>query len=353
VSVSVAELIGCGRAELEATHGAHLTGAHRRALDALTACRSEACGTSDFACPQCAHTVHCPRSCAHRSCPVCQHHLGVAWLERQQAKRLPVAYFLVTFTLPAALRALAYRNPRVVYHALFQAGAETLQTFATNHPKLQGRLGATAVLHTHNRRLDYHPHAHFIVPALAVDTRRRQWRRLDARYLANGRALACVFRAKLLARLRNAALDLPDELPKRWVAHCTRVGNGAPALQYLARYLYRGVVRERDIVHFDRARRLVTVRYHDAKAKQWRTRTLALVDFLFQLMVHVLPPGLRRVREYGLLHHNARRLRALLQLLLQVRLPPSANNRARTMTCPQCGAPMRFVCVHPPVPHGA
>jgi len=260
---------------------------------------------------------------------------------------------MVTFTLPAALRPVAYRHPRVVYHALFQAGAETLQTFAQNHPKLQGRLGATAVLHTHNRRLDYHPHAHFIVPALAVDIRRRQWRCLQSRYLANGRALACVFRARLLARLRAAQLDLPDDIPPRWVAHCTRVGNGAPALKYLARYLYRGVVRERDIVHFDRAQRLVTVRYHDAKAEAWRTRTLALVEFLFQLMVHVLPPGLRRVREYGVLHHNARRLRALLQLLLHVRLPPPGDHRRPPMCCPQCATPLRFVRFHPPVRHGA
>lgn len=353
MSVSVAELIGCGRAELEATHGAHLTGAHRRALDALVACRTDACGTSDFACPQCAHSVQHPRSCAHRSCPVCQHHLGVAWLKRQHAKLLPVSYFMVTFTLPAALRPLACRNPRVVYHALFQAGAETLQTFAMNHSKLQGRIGAAAVLHTHNRRLDYHPHVHFIVPALAVDTRRRQWRRLDSRYLANGRALACVFRAKLLARLRAAGLELPDDIPPRWVAHCTRVGNGAPALKYLARYLYRGVIRESDIVHFDRARRLVTVRYHHAKSGQARTRTLALVEFLFQLMVHVLPPGLRRVREYGLLHHNARRLRALLQLLLRLRLPALADTRRPSMCCPQCGTPLRLVRVNPPVRHRA
>jgi len=353
MSVSVAELIRCGRDELEAAHGAHLTPQHRRALDALERCRTGECGSNEFTCIECAYSVQQARSCSHRSCPGCQHHLGVAWLERQQARLLPVSYFMVTFTLPSALRPLAYCNPRIVYDPLFQAGDETLQTFAKNHQKLKGRLGVCVVLHTHNRGLDYHPHAHFIVPGLAVDTRRRLWRRLEKPYFANGRALACVFRAKLLERLREAKLELPADLPQRWIAHCDHVGNGLPALKCLSRYLYRGVVRERDILHFDRDSRLVTVRYKDAKSKEFRTRTLPLVDFLFQLMVHVLPPRLHRVREYGFLHHNARRLRTLLQLLLRVCLPAPGQSRRPPLLCPNCGVALRFIRFHPPAWHPA
>ncbi|WP_428835667.1 transposase [Shewanella xiamenensis] len=34
---------------------------------------------------------------------------------------------------------------------------------------------------------------------------------------------------------------LPHQSPSKWVVDCQFVGKGAPALQYLSRYLYRGV----------------------------------------------------------------------------------------------------------------
>ena len=54
------------------------------------------------------------------------------------------------------------------------------------------------------------------------------------------KALAKVFRAKLLAALAAAGLTLPACYPEQWVADCKSVGSGAKALIYLGRYLYRG-----------------------------------------------------------------------------------------------------------------
>ena len=42
---------------------------------------------------------------------------------------------------------------------------------------------------------------------------------------------------------RRAGIALPTGLPKQWIVHCTRVGHGLPALQYLSRYLDRGVIQ--------------------------------------------------------------------------------------------------------------
>jgi len=53
----------------------------------------------------------------------------------------------------------------VVYDLLLRCGWETLSTFSRNDRQLQGTPGAIAVLHTSTRRLEYHPHAHFVVPA--------------------------------------------------------------------------------------------------------------------------------------------------------------------------------------------
>lgn len=213
---SLSELIEIGTPALLAEHGAHLTAHQRRALAAMRDCQTGALGVTAMACSEWGETHRCLRSCGHRSCPRCQHHAAEAWLERQRAKLLPVRYYMATFTLPAALRPIAYRHPKAVYDALFTAAIATLKTFGMNHNGLRGEIGATAVLHTHTRRLDYHPHVHVVVPGCAIDPRRRQWRKLKGKYLFNGKALARVFRAKCLAALA-AGVELPESLPQRWV----------------------------------------------------------------------------------------------------------------------------------------
>ncbi len=71
-----------------------------------------------------------------------------------------------------------------------------------NHKSLDGQLGMTGVLHTHSRRLDYHPHVHFVVPGGGINTRRREWRKLKGKYLFNSNNLARIFRGRLLKALK-------------------------------------------------------------------------------------------------------------------------------------------------------
>jgi hypothetical protein len=84
--------------------------------------------------------------------------------------------FFLTFTLPKELRALAWQEQRSLYSLMIQCSWETVKTFTQNDPKLKGNAGAIAVLHTHSRRLDYHPHVHLVMPAAAIDADKRLWR---------------------------------------------------------------------------------------------------------------------------------------------------------------------------------
>ncbi len=102
------------------------------------------------------------------------------------------------------------------------------------------------VLHTHSRRLDYHPHVHVVMPVAAIDTEKRLWRtkrskknqrKTQAGYLFNHKALAKVFRAKLLEAIRQAGLELPHRYPQTWVVDCKSVGSGQKALIYQGRCL--------------------------------------------------------------------------------------------------------------------
>lgn len=316
---------------------------HRAALAAIGRCRTPAAGELHLHCRDCAQEVYRPLSCGHRSCPKCQHHEASQWLERQQAKLLPVDYFMVTFTVPRELRVLAWQHQKTVYACLFASATETLKAFGLNPKHLGGQLGMTAVLHTHSRRLDYHPHVHIIVPGAGVDPRRRQWKKKRGKYLFNAVALARVFRGKLLAALRAASLPVPAT-PSQWVVDCTRVGRGKPALLYLSRYLYRGVISEKDIIANREGQ--VTFRYTDSRSGQVRTRTLPGAEFLWLVLQHALPRGFRRVRDYGFLHGNAKRLLALVQLILQVTLEPQARRSRPVFTCPSCRSPMRIIARH-------
>ena len=160
------------QAKFEASYGARLTAHQRHALNAIRACRSGHYGEAHWRCGACGTEQRCAHSCGHRNCHRCQNHQTSRWLDRQSAKLLPLQYFMVTFTLPYELRAVARQHPVSVYGALFQCARSTLHTFAANDPSLGPELGLTAVLHTHSRRLDYHPHVHVVLPAGCLNRQR-------------------------------------------------------------------------------------------------------------------------------------------------------------------------------------
>ena len=158
---------------------------------------------------------------------------------------------MVTFTLPRELRSLAKNHQKTCYNLLMQCARSTLLTFANNHQELAGELGMTMVLHTHTRRLDYHPHVHIVVPAVALNKRRKQCSKLSGKYLFNNFNLAKVFRARFIDAIKDDGLSVPVDLSKNWVADCRHVGQGLPAIKYLSRYLYRGAISEKNIINMN------------------------------------------------------------------------------------------------------
>jgi hypothetical protein len=312
-----------------------------RAIGAIQRCRTPDSGEMLLACTDCGGQLRHPQSCGHRSCPKCQNHEASQWLDRQQAKLLPVEYFMVTFTLPRQLRTLAWRHQTTLYKLLFTTAVSTLKDFGLNPKQLGADIGMTAVLHTHSRRLDYHPHLHVIVPGGGVNKTTRQWKKTRGKFLFKQTALASVFRARLLAALKAADLVPPGNLPDRWVVDCKPVGKGAPALKYLSRYLYRGVISENNIVANQNGK--VTFKYIDSNTAQTRYRTLKGEDFLWLVLAHVLPKGFRRVRDYGFLHGNARKLLVLIQLTLKVMISIRPPRPRPLFKCPRCQSPMHIL----------
>jgi len=326
---------------LKARHSDLLLPGHLNAITAMLCCRTVNAGQIQLHCTHCASQTMQPRSCGHRSCPKCQNHEASLWLDRQRAKLLPVEYFMTTFTLPYELRSLAWHNQTVMYNLLFATAISTLKDFGLNPKHLGADIGLTAVLHTHSRRLEYHPHLHVIVPGGGVDRAKRQWKKKKGKYLFNEFALARVFRARFLAAIKAAGLTTPNPLPDKWVVDCRHIGKGQPALAYLSRYLYRGVISEKNIMANQTGK--VTFRYTEGKSGNTQYRTLKGEDFLWLVLQHVQPKGFRRVRDYGFLHGNAKKLLSLVQLVLRVMIEAHTPRPRPVFKCPRCQSPMHIL----------
>lgn len=323
--------------KLTQRYGQQLLPGQRKALDAILACRSH-CGSLIAQCHTCAQNQVIPLSCGHRNCPQCQSHLGEQWCQRQQEKLLPVTYFMVTFTLPYELRNVAWQHQHIVYECLCQAAAETLQTIGKNNHQMS--FGMSTVLHTHKRDKGYHPHVHVVLPGGGLSLDGQTWKTLPQKFLVNERALAKVFRGILLSKLIEQSIPFPSGLPKQWVAHIKNVGQGEKALEYLSRYLYRGIINEYDILNNHEGH--ITFRYRDSETQEFTNRTLPGETFLWYLLKHVLPRGFRRVRDYGFLHGNAKKTLLRIQQLLQVKLRKKVEDK-KALCCRTCQSIMTIV----------
>lgn len=319
-------------------YGKELHPAQIKTFKAMSRCRTAEAGELYVHCSQCSHSEWRPLSCGNRHCPRCQNHVTSRWIEKQQLKLLPVPYFMVTFTLPYELRSLAYRHQKTIYSLLFSCAVSTLKSFGLNNKELGAEIGTTMVLHTNSRQLNYHPHIHAVVPGGGIDRRLCQWKRVKTKYLFSYKALAKVFRARFLEGLIDAGLKPPSNIPAKWVVNCTEAGHGLSALKYLSRYLYRGVISEKNIISNQNGH--VCFSYIESKTGMTKYRTVKGEDFLHLLALHVLPSGFRRVRDYGFLHANAKRVRSLVQLILKVTISPVRMQPRPAYKCSCCKANM-------------
>ena len=323
---------------------------HYKAMDAIKKCRSRHSPKMLMQCENddCSYQKFIPHSCGHRHCPHCQNYETQRWIERQLQKQVPADYFMLTFTLRRNSGNLHGLKQRLVYRLMFDCVWAVLKTFCLNDKKLGGIPGAIAVLHTNSRELNFHPHIHIVMPAATIDKSRRLWSKKSGKYLFNHKALAKVFRAKMLDALSGNGLKLPRNYPKNWVVDCKHVGKGNKALVYLAQYLYRGVIKEKDILCFENGQ--VTFRCKNSKTKKYQTRTVSAVDFLWLVLQHILPRGFRRARDYGFFHSNSKKLIKIIQWMF--RLNPNSYipkiKKRKRMICSCCGSFMNIVLVRLP-----
>jgi hypothetical protein len=344
--LEVADIFRLHGPDYRAQFGNQMLPSHRRAMQDIETCRTASLGGQLYYCPQCQEQRYSYHSCKNRHCPKCQNDQANEWLAAQQSLLLPTHHFLVTFTLPAELRALARSNQKTIYNLLFRASSQALLQLAQDPRFVGARLGMVGVLHTWTRQLLYHPHVHYLVTGggLTADGR---WRSSRRDFLVPVKALSPIFRAKFRDQLKKTQLFAQVEtrvLRKDWVVHCEPVGSGAQAFQYLAPYIFRVAISNNRLRKLEQGQ--VTFSYKESATDQLRHCTLSAQEFIRRFLQHVLPPRFIKVRYYGLLSPAQRHL---LQKARQLLGPSTAKlKRAKptappTMHCPHCRLPLTLL----------
>jgi hypothetical protein len=376
-ALEVADIFRDHGAAWRSANAGHVSLDQLKVMSAIERCRTAALGGHVARCEDCAHTLIAYNSCRNRHCPKCQGAAAREWLAEREAELLPVPYFHVVYTLPAAIRDIAYQNKAVVYDLLFKASAETTLTIAADPKHLGARIGFISVLHTWGSALVHHPHVHMIVPGGGLSTDRSKWVACRPRYFLTAEVLSALFRRLFLQMLlaahaagrlhffgdhaalaEKAAFDAYLK-PLRnidWVVYAKRPFAGPKqVLRYLSRYTHRVAISNRRLISADENG--VTFRYKDYRldgSARYKTMTLPTDEFIRRFLIHVLPKGLHRIRHYGLLAKanraaNIARARVLLAAPSTSKQPepsePTATDEPRVLPrpCPCCGGRMIII----------
>ena len=234
-SPEVADVFRAHGAAWRKVNAGHLSLAQLKVMSAIETCRTAALGGHVERCEDCAHERISYNSCRNRHCPKCQAAAARQWLEDREAELLPVPYYHVVFTLPAAIGAVAIQNKAAVYDLLFRSAAETLTTIAADPKHLGARIGVTAVLHTWGSALTHHPHVHMIVPGGGLSFDGTRWVSSRSDFLVHVKVPARLFRGKIWRcswrRTAPASWGSSTRMPGRRQAHLQALHRPAAAHQ--------------------------------------------------------------------------------------------------------------------------
>jgi hypothetical protein len=313
-----------GPAWRDANRG-HVSLGQLKVMSAIESCRTAALGGHVARCENqdCGYTQIAYNSCRNRHCPKCQGAQAREWMKAREAELLPVPYFHVVFTLPAAISDIAYQNKAVIYDQLFAASREATLRIAADPKHLGARIGITAVLHTWGSAMTHHPHVHMIVPGGGLSPDGSRWIACKPAFFLPVRVLSKLFRRLMLeklaaahsagkltffgahAHLANAqtfALLLAPLRKTKWFVYAKRPFAGPKAvLAYLSRYTHRVAIANSRLIKADATSVTFKVKnYRVEGPARYTTMTLDTSEFIRRFLIHVLPKGFHRIRHYGI-----------------------------------------------------
>jgi len=345
----VADIIRTHGADFLESRGGLVSSAKKNVLHKLAVCRTAVLGGHTVECSHhCGFEKIAYNSCGNRHCPKCGAAARAEWLEAREQDLLPVEYFHIVFTIPAALAAIALQNKKVMYGILFEASAKTLKKIAADPEHLGAEIGFIGLLHTWGQNLQHHPHIHYVVPGGGLSADGERWISCPPGFFLPVRVLSKVFRGIFLELTRKAfAKDMltfqgclaPLNDPDAFAAHLAPTydtdwvvyakppfGGPGQVLKYLARYTHRVAISNHRLLSLKHGQ--VRFRWKDyAKGARQGVMELSATEFLRRFLHHVLPKGFVRIRHYGLLANPVRaRKLALCRALLGATDTPAKSD---------------------------
>jgi hypothetical protein len=320
-----------------------------RAMRDIVLCRTAELGGSIELCDHgCGYARISYHSCRNRHCPKCQSLQQARWLHRRMQRLLPTHYFHMVATLPHELNPLLLHNKEFLYNTLFRTASSAVLELAKGYERLAAHVGFTAVLHTWDQELQFHPHLHIVVTGGGLDPPQEKWISSKNSFLVPVRALSKLLRGKFLDSLEKAfhqhalrfspmTKNLQDPTAfqrfirklrrKKWVVYSKATLNRAQqAFSYLSRYTHRVAISNHRLLSCTHGN--VTFQARDNRSPgAHRTVTLTAQEFIRRFLLHVLPPGFVRIRHYGLMApRNAKtKLQHARRLILQMKHLPESE----------------------------
>jgi Zn finger protein HypA/HybF involved in hydrogenase expression len=340
---------------------------HQRVLSAIEHCRTIYLGGHIDKCDTCNHLRISYNSCRNRHCPKCQSINRERWIEDRQKDLLPATYFHVVFTLPQEINTYCLNYPKEVYDILFSASKETIETFSNDHKHLGAKTGMISILHTWGQNLSLHPHVHLIVPGGGITEdcpdSHQGWKhsKSNGSFLFPVKAMSIVYKNKFMEKLKlfletkNKPMEVSlrrNLYTKNWVVYAKQPFMGPKqVIEYLGRYTHKIAISNHRIKNVSDGKVSFTYKDYADKSKQ-KLMTLEAEEFLRRFCLHILPPGFRKIRHYGILSSRSKPKLRMQQMKMGI---VSANTQrqekiswqeiAKTKLgfdvekCPKCGSP--------------
>ena len=323
---------------------------HKKVIDAIINCRTEAYGVTFYKCESCGKVHSIYRSCCNRHCPVYENHKTKQWVLKQLQKELNCNYFMITFTVPQEIREFFLRNQKVAYSAFFKASSEAIKTAVGKSRIMKdGAPGFFGVLHTWGRQIQYHPHIHYVAPGGSLNTAPLSWNKTSKEFYLPIFQLSklCKEKFKRIAEKQNALQSIsPEVWDKEWNVNIQAVGSGRNTIKYLSRYVFKVAISDHRILKVQDRR--VYFKLKDRETSKVVVTSLDVLDFIKKYLLHVLPSGFMKVRYYGFMHPSF--FLDYDELRLIVEGLNSILNKAKIeilesvyLTCSSCGNAMKFM----------
>ena len=321
-----------------------INGELNKVARAIMNCKTGALGSNANICDDCGHIEIHHNSCRNRHCPNCQAISKELWIDARKSEVIDAPYYHVIFTVPAELNSLFFCNQKLIYSMFHKCVSQTLLELSADEKYLGAKPGIIQVLHTWGQKLDYHPHIHAIVAGGGL-SKFNIFKSGNSDFFIPVHVLSKKFRGKFLFLLREEYMNnnlvfsssnqylnnllafntfINSLYKKEWIPFIKETFNGAGnAIEYLGRYTHRIAISNSRIINVTDTD--VTFSATDYRTNKIIEVTLNGIEFVRRFLMHILPKGFVKIRNYGFLG-NRNKKKDLTLIRTQTK---NLNNKAK------------------------